>query len=255
MNAFEPAQRSYQYRFSEKGTAMYDQSGRIRKARTMVAVLQQHLGENLGSLSLLNLGGSTGIIDNHLAQYFHSVNSIDIDTGAIAHAQANFSQPNLHFAIGDAMEIAYPDQQFDVVICSQVYEHVPNAARMMQEIYRVLKPGGVCYFAAGNRLMWNEPHYNLPLLSVIPHAVADLYVRLAGKGQHYYERHLTYWGLHKLVHAFRLHDYTARMLTAPEQFGISYMLSPGSVKAKLAAWLSQYLPWLVPGYIWILEKP
>lgn len=235
---------------------MYDQEGRLRKARTVIAVLQDHLEttNKLQTLSLLNLGGSTGIIDSHLAQYFQSVTSIDIDQSAIEYAQTHFTTPNLHFAVGDAMAISYPDRSFDVVICSQVYERVPDASRMMQEIHRVLKPGGICYFAAGNRLMWNEPHYNLPLLSVLPAFMADIYIRLLGKGTHYYERHLSYWGLQWLASCFKVHDYTARMLQKPEQFGIGYMVNPGSTKARLATWIAAHLIWLVPGYIWLLEK-
>ena len=254
MKVCQATQRDYQYNFSAQGSSMFDQTGRLRKARTMVSVLQHHLGATLSTLSLLNLGGSTGIIDSHLAEHFLSVTSIDIDQQAITYAQANFSRKNLQFAVGDAMAIAYPDNYFDIVICSQVYEHVPNATQMMNEIHRVLKPGGICYFAAGNRLMWNEPHYNLPLLSVMPHFMADIYLKLLGKGTQYYERHLTYWGLSELVTAFKKHDYTTQILQNPEHFSIEYMLNTGSKKAKLAAWIAKHMIWLVPGYIWLLEK-
>lgn len=248
------AQRGYQYGFSENGNAMYDLTGRQRKAHTMIAVLQDYFGGNLNSRSILNLGGSTGIIDSVLAQHVQTVTSVDIDEKAIAYAQQHFSTPNLQFALGDAMNLAQADNTFDIVICSQVYEHVPDSAQMMQEIHRVLKPGGVCYFAASNRLMWNEPHYNLPLLSVMPRSIAHSYLRLAHKGDYYYEKHLSYWGLKKLVSHFKCHDYTTRMLASPLQFGIEYMVNPDYFKGKLAKFLAKYCFWSLPGYIWILEK-
>ncbi|WMP18891.1 class I SAM-dependent methyltransferase [Thiothrix lacustris] len=254
MKTAASTQRDYQYGFSEKGTAMYDVTGRERKAHTMVAVLQSHLGQDLQHLTLLNIGGSTGIIDGHLAQHFQSVTSIDIDQAAIQYAQTHFSTDNLQFALGDAMELGYDTSSFDVIVCSQVYEHVPDASKMMQEIHRVLKLGGICYFAAGNRLMWNEPHYNLPLLSILPRFIADQYVKVMSKGDHYYEKHLTYWGLKQLTHRFTVHDYTARMLRSPQKFGIDYMVKPNTIKGKLAQFLSEHLLWLVPGYIWLLEK-
>ena len=69
---------------------------------------------------------------------------------------------------------------------------------MMEEIRRVLTPGGVCYFAAGNRLTLMEPHYHLPLLSILPKTIGHIYVRLAGKANSYYETHLIIWGLRRL---------------------------------------------------------
>ena len=42
----------------------------------------------------------------------------------------------------DVTRIGYPDASFDIVYCSHVLEHVPDDARGMAEMFRVLKPGG-----------------------------------------------------------------------------------------------------------------
>jgi ubiquinone/menaquinone biosynthesis C-methylase UbiE len=166
-----------------------------------------------------------------------------------------FSNEHLNFCAGDAMSLGFPDNSFDVVICSQVYEHVPDARKMMDEIYRVLKPEGVCYFAAGNRLAVDEHHHHLPFLSAIPRPLGHLYLRLSGKGKYYYEKHLSYWGLRRLVARFDIIDYTGKLINMPEQFGAAYMLEPGSSKHKLAQFVVNNLYWLCPGYIWLLRKP
>ena len=49
---------------------MFDKEGRQRKARTMVAVLEDYFEDSLSNLSALNVGGSAGIIDDYLAKYF-----------------------------------------------------------------------------------------------------------------------------------------------------------------------------------------
>jgi ubiquinone/menaquinone biosynthesis C-methylase UbiE len=249
------ASRGYQHEFSSASPAMRDLLGRERKARTTVAVLRDYLAGELRGLSLLNVGGSMGIIDNVLADHFGRVVGVDIDRAAIEHAERAYRRDNLAFQVGDAMALGFADDAFDVVVCSHVYEHVPDARRMMAEISRVLKPGGVCYFAAGNRLMWTEPHYGLPLLSVLPRPLAHLYIRLAGKAQHYHELHFTYWGLRKLVDGFEWHDYTRRIVADPEAFGADYMLRPGSLKARVAAAIAEHAYWLLPSYIWLLRKP
>lgn len=42
----------------------------------------------------------------------------------------------------DVTQIDFGDGEFDVVICNHVLEHVREDARAMEEIFRVLKPGG-----------------------------------------------------------------------------------------------------------------
>lgn len=220
----------------------------------MVAVLENYLSRPLKDCNLLNVGGSAGIIDNYLADFFGSVTGIDIDEHAIAHARKNHRKNNLEFRLADALDLPYVDNTFDVVVCSHVYEHVPDPYKMFSEIYRALKPGGVCYFSAGNRLMWNEPHYNLPLLSVLPRPLAHIYMRLAGKGKYYHEKHLSYWGLKKLVKNFKRTDYTARLVIEPVAYMTDYMIPPGSLKSKLASALLKVAYFAFPGYIWLLEK-
>lgn len=248
-------QRSYQYGFSGDHPGSQDVLGRERKAQTMVAVLADFFVSPLTDARVLDIGASGGVIDNVLADHFGSVIGVDIDEPAIIRARAQFSKTNLDFRVGDALNLDFATSSFEVVICSHVYEHVTNAQRMMDEILRVLVPGGVCYFAAGNRFMWNEPHYNLPLLSAIPRPLAHHYLRLAGKGTHYHELHFSYWKLCKLVRDFIVRDYTLDVIRAPKKFAVDYMIRPGSFKAATAGFLVSKLRFLSPGYIWLLEKP
>jgi SAM-dependent methyltransferase len=233
---------------------MYDVAGRERKARTMLAVLADHFGDSLGRLSVLTVGSSTGIIDSVLAEQVRRVTAIDIDAHAIEHAARNYRRDNLSFQVGDALALDFPDGSFDVVVCAQVYEHVPDAERMMREIFRVLRTGGACYFAASNRLRWREPHYDLPLLSVLPRALADPYLRAMRGIPSYYERHYTYWGLLRLVRHFRLCDYTVKIVQDPQKYAADYMIAPHTLKARLARFVLKFLYWMSPGYVWLLVK-
>jgi ubiquinone/menaquinone biosynthesis C-methylase UbiE len=247
--------RRYQYGLSSKSSAMFDIPERERKARTMVAVIEDFLDGRLKELSLLDVGGSTGIIDNYLSNFFGKVTGIDIDEAAIRHATETYRKENLEFLAADALNLPFADESFDVVICSQVYEHVPDPDKMFEEIFRVLRRGGVCYFAANNRLALNEPHYNLPLLSLIPRPLANIYMRLAGRGSHYYEQHLSYWGLRSLTRRFRCIDYTIKTVLEPKRFFTDYMIRPKSLTALAARIVLRYIYWASPGYIWVLQKP
>ncbi len=42
----------------------------------------------------------------------------------------------------DVTRLPFPDGAFDVVICSEVMEHIPDNRKAVSELMRVLKPGG-----------------------------------------------------------------------------------------------------------------
>ncbi|QBB69582.1 class I SAM-dependent methyltransferase [Pseudolysobacter antarcticus] len=245
--------RGYQRDFSLAYESMNAVDDRQRKAATMLAVLCEALGDKIGSARLLNLGCSTGIIDEYLAGHVAAVTGVDIDEPAIALASSRRTAPNVEFLLDDAMRLSFADASFEIVICSQVYEHVPDPVKMMGEIHRVLRPGGVCYFAATNRWAVVEKHHRLPFLSWLPPALADRYIRLFRRGDAYYERHLGYQPLLNLVSQFRVDDYTGKILAAPDSYAAAYMFR-GQLKPLFARTMFKYLRALFPGYIWLLRK-
>ncbi len=42
----------------------------------------------------------------------------------------------------DICNLPFPPNSFDVILCNHVLEHIPDDTKAMQELYRVLKPGG-----------------------------------------------------------------------------------------------------------------
>ena len=42
----------------------------------------------------------------------------------------------------DVQQLRFEDNAFDIVLCQQVLEHVPDPVKAIKEIYRILKPGG-----------------------------------------------------------------------------------------------------------------
>lgn len=244
----------YQNDFSSLHASMYDVDGRGRKATTALHVLRHVLGERIAQSRLLNVGSSSGIMDAVFATAFGEVVGIDIDQAAIEHARANFQRDNLRFEVGDGLNIPFPDASFDVLVCSQVYEHVPDQSRLLAELERVLKLGGLCYFAATNRYILMEPHFRLPFLSWLPPRLADAYLSASGKGTRYYERMRSYPALRRLVARFDVIDYTAVVLEDPQAFAFDYLVKPGSFVQYVSAFIARRLPWICPGYLWILRK-
>jgi SAM-dependent methyltransferase len=46
----------------------------------------------------------------------------------------------------DICNLPFTDNSFDVILCNHVLEHIPNDTKAMQELFRVLKPGGLGIF-------------------------------------------------------------------------------------------------------------
>ncbi len=42
----------------------------------------------------------------------------------------------------DICDLPFKDNTYDVILCNHVLEHIPNDQKAMQELYRVMKPGG-----------------------------------------------------------------------------------------------------------------
>ena len=68
---------------------------------------------------------------------------IDFAPAMVAAAQANY--PREHFQVGDAVELFYEDESFDIVTCSFGLSNMENPQAAIDEAFRVLKTGG--YFA------------------------------------------------------------------------------------------------------------
>jgi 2-polyprenyl-3-methyl-5-hydroxy-6-metoxy-1,4-benzoquinol methylase len=253
--AMLPKTQTYQLDYSKiRPQAVFDQESRTRKAQTILAVLRNQFSSDLDDLTLLDIGCSTGIMADALSPHFKNVVGIDIDTTAIQFARSTFRRPNLEFKFQDGLSLNFEDDTLDLVVCAHVYEHVPDADRLLSEVHRVLRPGGICYFAAGNRLAVREPHYGLPFLSYLPRAAANAYLRWARKGNVYYEKHRTVWGLKRLVRRFIVIDYTQRLIETPDLFGFDYLLKEGTRRQRLAKFAVRHFYWLCPTYVWLLQK-
>jgi SAM-dependent methyltransferase len=92
----------------------------------------------------LNLGTGEGDYDPLVAAHCARLDACDVNEADLAFArQLNRHLPHVTYALEDAQRLTYPDAAFDLVVSTDVIEHVPDSAAMMRELGRVLAPGGV----------------------------------------------------------------------------------------------------------------
>lgn len=127
--------------------------------------------------AVLDLGCAGGFMAEALAARGAHVTGIDPALGAIdaarAHARAQGLRIGYDVGVGEALP--YDDASFDAVVCVDVLEHVADLNKVMAEVARVLRPGGMFLFDTINRNL-------LARLATI--TIAEDVLRLLPRGTH-----------------------------------------------------------------------
>jgi ubiquinone/menaquinone biosynthesis C-methylase UbiE/peptidoglycan hydrolase CwlO-like protein len=107
--------------------------------------------------SVLDIASGEGYGSAYLSQVANSVIGVDIDRECINFSRKKYgSISNLEFVVGSCDAIPLASESIDIVVSFETIEHHDNHDEMMQEIKRVLKPGGVLVISAPNRLTYSE---------------------------------------------------------------------------------------------------
>ncbi|MHC4511889.1 MAG: class I SAM-dependent methyltransferase, partial [Planctomycetota bacterium] len=98
-------------------------------------------------LRALDYGCGSGNLTGHLIELGMHTVSADISEGFLTLVQSRFSQTGFSETLmlngKDLSNV--PDEQFDLAAAYSVLHHVPDYLRIVAEMCRVLKPGGVIY--------------------------------------------------------------------------------------------------------------
>jgi len=97
---------------------------------------------------VLDIACGTGIVARHAASILGpqgSIVGIDLNSKMLDLARENAptSGAPMEWTEGDATSLPCPDADFDVVLCQQGLQFFPNKIGALQEMHRVLKPGGL----------------------------------------------------------------------------------------------------------------
>ena len=103
--------------------------------------------------TVLDLGCGGGFMSEALAQRGAIVTGIDPAENAIAIAQSHAVSQNLsiEYLVGTGEILPLADGSMDYVVCVDVLEHVADLSKVIKEVRRVLKPGGLFLFDTINR--------------------------------------------------------------------------------------------------------
>lgn len=235
-------------------SAVHDPVSRERKAAKILAILRHACGHSLATARCLDIGCASGLILRSLAPHFRWAIGLEYNAQAVGLTN-NQGLENLCYVRGDAVDLPLPDESVDLVLCTQVYEHVADPDGLAAEILRVLVPGGVCFFSGPNKLYPVDLHYRLPLIHWLPASWAGACLRALGRGREYDIRSLTPRSLRRRLTGFEIRDLTVPMLRDPQAYAMMEELGGLACVSRLPAWLLRALVPFVPNVNWVLKKP
>lgn len=139
--------------------------------RELIKITKPHL-KNI--INILDIGSGVGTIDFYLASKGKKVTGIEISRNAVDIAKKNakfFKLDKQIEYINSAFPYKIKKKDYDLVLFSEVIEHLENDEKALNDIRNVLKPGGLLVITTPSK---NAPLYRLGLLDNFEKEVGHL---------------------------------------------------------------------------------
>lgn len=171
-------------KFNDLASRWWDPTGDFKPLHDLNPLRSSYIAEHmpLAGAKALDVGCGGGILTEALARSGANVSGIDMGEAPLAVARIHAAESGLdiHYEQITAESIAAREpQNFDVVCCLEMLEHVPDPASVVQSCANLAKPGGQLYFSTINR---NPKSF---LFAVVG---AEYVLNLLPKGTHEYKK-------------------------------------------------------------------
>lgn len=120
---------------------------------------------------ILEIGSGTGL---NLPYYPQDTVIIGIEPDRSMRHKSLERAENFHAQVmdGDAMALPFPDEEFDTVVGTLVFCTIPDPQKAMEEVHRVLKPGGTF-------LLLEHVRKNTPVMGKLLDVMTPLWFHIA----------------------------------------------------------------------------
>ncbi|PCI80394.1 MAG: bifunctional 3-demethylubiquinol 3-O-methyltransferase/2-polyprenyl-6-hydroxyphenol methylase [SAR86 cluster bacterium] len=137
---------------------------------------------NPAGKKVLDIGCGGGILAEAMAHHGANVTAIDMADASLSVARLHQLESKLEIDYQKSSAEQYAQdhsEQFDIVTCLEMLEHVPMPAKVIQACHDLVKPGGTVFFSTINR---NPKSYLFAIVG------AEYILNLLPRGTHDYAR-------------------------------------------------------------------
>lgn len=219
--------------------------GRLTKARKIELILLDNLKSKKDRLSgntIVDFGCGSG----HIAAYFSEYNTVSA-LDVVDQVSPDIRE-KVNFIKTENNSLSVRNGEVDIVILNHVLAHIKDKLRLLIEISRVLKNGGICYVANPNRYFPVEPYYGVPFLQYLPRKMFLSLARYLGKNREdvYLISQVSLKRLAGIAN-FSIRDYTVDVINEPKRYSSEKKIPFGIKLPKIASIVS-------PTNLYVLRK-
>jgi 2-polyprenyl-3-methyl-5-hydroxy-6-metoxy-1,4-benzoquinol methylase len=133
-----------------------DNEFHTRKKELTIKLLREAVTPMQYRPQILDLGCGQGHMAEKMRQAIDRAEFSGLDYSISAIEYAHEKYPRIDFAVGDANDCPYAKEFFDVVVCNNLWEHVPDPVFLLSGIRRILKNGGSLIVSTPSRYRVNN---------------------------------------------------------------------------------------------------
>ncbi len=169
-------------KFNNLAARWWDRNGECKPLHDINPLRLDYISQytDLKEKNIIDVGCGGGILSEGLAQRGATVTAIDMSEAALTVAKLHLFESNLQINYQQTTVEQWAEkhpQQYDVVTCMEMLEHVPNPASVILACSQLVKPEGKIFFSTLNR------HWKSYLMAILG---AEYVLQLLPKGTHDY---------------------------------------------------------------------
>lgn len=142
---------------------------------------------DLKNRRILDLGSGRGYFLIDAARRGYTVEGLEFSKRYIEETNKKAHEAGLAIPVvqGRGENMPYEDNSFGFINMAEVIEHVEDPEKVMEEVYRVLSPGGMAYVSVPSRYSIKDTHFHLWGINWMPRAWCDHIIGLLHRHKEY----------------------------------------------------------------------
>lgn len=161
---------------------VFDWVNKINVGKSLTKFFVERVGQISGK-KILDVGFGSGGIVIAFSQAGGVVSGVDIDPELKEIADINVRDHNINadLKIYNGVDLPFPENYFDYVVCSSVLEHVSFPEKLLTDCLRVLKVNGRMFLTLPNKYYPKETHTLAYFVSYMPRKMVNIYLKMLNR--------------------------------------------------------------------------